>query len=246
MRSTRIYTPQPLKRGANIQLETNAAQHLTRVLRMRPGDQFVLFDGSGVEFNATIEQCDTQRVVIEVQAERLRESPPRLRIHLGMAISRGERMDWIMQKSTELGVTAITPLLTERTQVKLSSKRVAKKLSHWRQITISACEQSGRCLLPDLDAPMPLRNWLPLVDTERRLLLHPSATEDETTLDLASVPGSVSLLIGPEGGFSATELATARAQGFHALKLGPRVLRTETAPLAAIAFAQTLWGDMRP
>ena len=152
-------------------------------------------------------------------------------------------MDMVIQKSTELGVTTITPILTERTEVKLKGERVQKKLQHWHQITISACEQSGRTTLPELHSPRPVDQWLQHSDGELRFVLHHRGVEG---LNTAAAPASVDLLIGPEGGLTPEEIDAASGHGFESLTLGPRVLRTETAPLAAIAILQARWGDMNP
>jgi len=166
------------------------------------------------------------------------ESP--LRIEMGIAVSRGERMDWVVQKATELGVTAISPLFTERTEVKLKAERAAKKLRHWQQIAISACEQSGRNQLPTIADFKALPNWLSAVEADRKFVLHHRSDDHPG----GEAPTSVALLIGPEGGLSEAEIEAAMDAGFEAMRLGPRVLRTETAPLAALSVLQSRWGDL--
>jgi 16S rRNA (uracil1498-N3)-methyltransferase len=208
---------------------------------MATSDTLILFDGRGGEYAATITAVDRQRVTVATGEHRTGIAESRLRIHLGLAVSRGERMDWALQKATELGVTDVTPLLTERTGVKLPPDRAEKKLQHWRQVIISACEQSGRCILPRLEPLTMFDDWVADTAAERRFILHPGSAGD---LSDAPVDG-VALLVGPEGGFSGSEVDAALAAGFEALQLGPRVLRTETAPLAAIALLQGLWGDLR-
>ncbi|MAT92554.1 MAG: 16S rRNA (uracil(1498)-N(3))-methyltransferase [Halioglobus sp.] len=240
MRIPRIYTAQTLDAEADFQLEAGPAAHVARVLRMATGDALLLFDGRGGEYPATITGLDRHAVSVRTQQRRqgLAESP--LHIHLGIAVSRGERMDWVVQKATELGVAAVSPLLSERTGVKLNAPRAEKKRRHWQQVAISACEQCGRCDLPEIHPLAPLPAWLDSVDAPCRLLLQPGAN--------AAAPGAsprrVALLIGPEGGFSQGEVELAQAAGFRGLQLGPRILRTETAPLAAIAVLQARWGDL--
>ena len=173
-----------------------------------------------------------------------RESP--LSIELGIGISRGERMDWLLQKSTELGVQKITPLFTERTEVKLDSERREKKYAHWRRIIMSACEQSGRTRLPELAEPVALLDWHP--EAKLRFVLDPQAKEQlghyKERCNMGNSPTELALLVGPEGGLSDDEVAQSIEEGFVGVRLGPRILRTETAPLAAITQCQTLWGDL--
>ena len=241
MRVPRIYSDQELSAKARVTLENGPAKHLARVLRMGPGDALCLFNGDGGEYPATIKSADRKRVVVEtgkLSAENC-ESP--LAIELGIAVSRGERMDWVIQKATELGVTRITPLLSKRVEVKLNAERTAKRLRHWHQIAISACEQCGRNRLPAISAIELLEDWIPATRAERRFVLHHRAGSNK---DSDQAPASVALLIGPEGGLTKTEISLAEDAGFEPLQLGPRVLRTETAPLAALAIMQSRWGDM--
>jgi len=240
MRSHRIFSPHPLASGRSIPLERQAIRHLLKVLRLRDGDSFVLFDGSGQDY-ATRLQCKGNNDCWAHVAEVTRsEQPPDLRIHLGIGISRGERMDLAIQKSVELGVYSITPLFTERTVVQLKGERRASRHFHWLGIIHHACEQSGRSLLPKLEDAIALHHWL----TDFRgqgILLDPLAP---TGLRQLARPGrDITLLVGPEGGLSAEERAAATGKGLQGIRLGPRILRTETAPLAAISALQTLWGD---
>lgn len=241
MRMPRIFTRQPLAAGAELALEASPSQHLARVLRKGEGDELRLFDGGGAEFRARIVAADKRRVVVAVLASEpgLAESP--LRIHLGIGISRGERMDWVVQKATELGVAAISPLYTERTEVRLRGEREGRKRQHWEQVTVSACEQCGRSIIPVVHEPVGLSQWLHNAEGERRFVLHHRATAAPAG---AEWPASISLLVGPEGGLGDAEIAAAEMAGFESLALGPRVLRTETAPLAALAILQARWGDM--
>lgn len=241
MRIPRIFTERALSAGMELALEPGPSQHLARVLRMGQGDELQLFDGSGLEHRARIVAADKRQVTVLLQdaVPGLAESP--LQIHLGIGISRGERMDMVVQKAAELGVATISPLYTERTEVRLRGEREARKQQHWRQVAVSACEQCGRSRIPPVHEPAGLDQWLKSTDGERRLVLHHRALAAHKE---ARTPASVSLLVGPEGGLSDVEIAAAESSGFTSLALGPRVLRTETAPLAALAILQARWGDM--
>lgn len=243
MRTPRIYTEQALRDNSSVELEASPSVHIARALRMQVGGALVLFNGQGGEYPAKITALDKKKVIATtaVCEPGVLESP--LPIHLGIAISRGDRMDWVVQKATELGAVTVTPLLTERTEVKLKGERAQKKVSHWQQISISACEQSGRNLVPQINELMGLQQWLSCTEAECRLVLHHRA---DTVPEQQNAPASVALLIGPEGGLSETEIAAAEQAGYQSLRLGPRVMRTETAPLAALAILQARWGDMAP
>lgn len=242
MAAPRVFTDQALADGARIALEAGPSHHLLRVLRLKAGAELHVFNGRGGCHTALLAGSDGARALVEVGAIDCddRESP--LAVTLAIGISRGERMDWIVQKSVELGVTAIQPLTTQRTEVRLKGERSARKLAHWRQIAIAACEQSGRNRIPQIHAPQPFQALLDS-PAELRLVLAPGA--GQSLAGLADAPQSLSLLIGPEGGLAAEEIAAAEAAGFLAVGLGPRVLRTETAPLAALAICQARWGDLR-
>ncbi|PUA27751.1 MAG: 16S rRNA (uracil(1498)-N(3))-methyltransferase [Cellvibrio sp. 79] len=240
MRIPRIFTEQALITGELLQLEEAASHHLSKVLRMQAGRELILFNGSGGEFAAIIQEVSKKTVTVAI-AEHIadnRESP--LQLELAIGISRGERFEWVLQKATELGVTRITPLITERTEVKTGGERQEKLLDRWQQILISACEQCQRNLLPELSAPVQISDWLTTVNSDLRFVLH---HRDSKTLPAEQKPQSVTLLIGPEGGLSESEITQAQEKNFNALTLGPRVLRTETAPVAAISLVQYLWGD---
>jgi len=240
MRLPRVFTQQPLAAQEQLLLEEGPSHHLSKVLRMTPGGELELFDGRGGSYRARIEEQYKKQLRLSIGAfdPRERESP--LDLELGIGISRGERMDWVVQKATELGVTRISPLFTERTEVKLRGERLSKKLARWQQLAISACEQCQRNRLPQIAAPMELSDWLAQNQSQWRLVLH--HREAEGLPRQASVQ-SLSLLIGPEGGLSESEIASARQWQFRPLTLGPRVLRTETAHVAAISLVQYLWGD---
>lgn len=243
MRHPRFYTGQALSSGATLELEPGPSQHIARALRMQVGQAVVLFDGRGGEYPATILALGKKAVAVQCGEHRQHELESCLSIHLGIALSRGDRMDWVVQKSTELGVAAITPLLSDRTGVKLVGERVEKKVRHWQQIAISACEQCGRNRIPDVGTPQTLATWVERTEADLKLVLHHRAGSI-TAPDEG--PDSLALLVGPEGGLSGDEVELAAQRGFTPLRLGRRVLRTETAPLAAIAIAQAYWGDMGP
>lgn len=241
MRIPRIYTQQQLATHQQVALEESSSHHLSKVLRMQAGRELILFNGNGGEFSATIVEVTKKQVIVNVAEHREdnRESP--LTLELAIGISRGERFEWVLQKATELGVTQITPLISERTEVKVNGDRQEKIMERWQQILIGACEQSQRNVLPQLSAPIQITDWLPHVNSDLRFVLH---HRDSKTLPTEQKPQSVSLLIGPEGGLSDNEILLAQQYKFNALTLGPRVLRTETAPVAAITLAQYLWGDL--
>lgn len=241
MRIPRIYTSQPLACAQSVELEEATAHYLGKVLRMQPGRELVLFNGKGGEYQAHITDIHKKRVVVMVgeYTEVDRQSP--LELELAIGVSRGERMDWVLQKATELGVTCITPLITERTEVKLAGERQDKKIQHWQQILISACEQCQRNILPTLSEPLAFGDWLQKAEAQLKFVLH---HRDSRGLPESGQVNSVALLIGPEGGLSDAEIELAVAKGFASLTLGPRVLRTETAPVAAISLVQYRWGDL--
>ena len=238
MRLSRFFIDAPLSLGSH-ELPEAQAHYIGRVLRLNAGAAVQLFDGSGIEFIGEITEVDKKqvRVALSEQIAGQPESP--LRIHLGQGLSRGERMDWAIQKATELGVSEITPIVSERCEVRLKDERADKRLAHWRQIAISACEQSGRSSVPMIQPPMALTDWLQQSSAELKLVLHPVAQ----ALSSHNKPASLAFLIGPEGGLNDSEVAQAQAAGFLAARLGPRVLRTETAPVVALSIAQQLWGD---
>lgn len=244
MRLNRIFCPGPLSEGIETSLPPAGAYHVARVLRMREGAPLSVFDGSGGEFRAEITRVEGDAVSIKLgdRTPGTPESP--LRITLVQGVSRSERMDWTLQKATELGVVAIAPVLTARSVVRLDEKQAAKKQTHWNGIVISACEQCGRTRVPSVAAPMTLRNYFASVKKEGlRLVLSPSAPG--SLAGLASLPTKVELLIGPEGGLDDDELTAARTAGFAPVRLGPRVLRTETAAVVALSVLQALWGDLQ-
>lgn len=243
MRLTRVYAPGPLTAGRRHTIDGEAANHVSRVLRMRTGDALTLFDGRGGEYAARIEEFRVGAVMVTVgdRSAAIRESP--LSLTLAQGVSRGERMDWVVQKATELGVTRIIPVLTERTVVRLDERQAERKLLHWQGIVIAACEQSGRDRIPAVDAPLNLTEFLGGADRRAmRVMLSPAASLD--IADLTPPEAGVVVLIGPEGGLAEAEQRSALAAGFAAVRLGPRVLRTETAAVAALTLIQHRFGDI--
>ena len=241
MHIPRIYFPEELSIGKKIIFNAEISRHLSLVLRVKIDDSIIIFNGFGGEFKARIFSVIKQQVIaiIEKFVDKNTESP--LEIHLLQGVSRGEKMDFTIQKAVELGVSSITPIFTQYCNVKLDPERSRKRLQHWQNIAISAAEQSGRCLVPKILSPKFLAEWL----TENRyplsLILHPEAKTKFS--ELTKSYSEITLLIGPEGGFSDDEIKLAKKSNFIAVNLGQRILRTETAALAAISAIQARWGD---
>lgn len=242
MRIPRIYHSTALATGTEIDLEAEAASHVGRVLRMRPGEDVVLFNGQRGQYQATITSASKKNVSVEVTAfeDHCSESP--LKIHLGQGISRGDKMEYTIQKAVELGVSEITPLFTERCGVKLSGERLEKKWQQWRKIVISACEQCGRNTLPTIHQPLALQLWLQQSCDELKINLHPRAKD--TIKTLTPPQSGIRLIIGPEGGLSDSEINQTVEHQFSEIALGPRILRTETAGLTVISALQLQFGDL--
>jgi 16S rRNA (uracil1498-N3)-methyltransferase len=239
-----VYCESPLVAGTEVVLPASAANHVARVLRLRAGASVVAFDGRGRDFSCEIVAIEGDRVRVRVggSTEGRRESP--LAVTLVQAVSRGERMDLTLQKATELGVRAVAPVFSMRSVVRLDERQAAAKLRHWQAVVTSACEQCGRSVLPRVHAPLDLVRYL--AESPRDgLRLVPSPGAPESLAGLADVPERVELLVGPEGGFEESELLGAARAGFRPVRLGPRVLRTETAGIVALAVLQSLWGDLR-
>ena len=242
MHLPRVLVELPLSEGKCVTLPPGPSRHLIQVLRLRAGDSLILFNGDGRDFPGRL-------LIPAKDAARVQIGPPtgiepstRLAIHLGIGISRGERMDLVVQKAVELGAARISPLFTKRSLVRLDGERLHKRLRHWRGVLVAACEQSGRRRVPELAASTTLEHWLAQRHPCPLLLDHRSAT----VLHALSAPtGALTLLAGPEGGLAPEERILAEQAGFTSVRLGPRILRTETAPLAALAAIQALWGDFR-
>lgn len=244
MRTIRIHVDQSLTKGGETILSLQAAVHVSKVLRLRAGDALVLFNGDGEDYTSELIAVTPREIRARILSSQAVSTESPLRITLAQALARGEKMDWIVQKATELGVARITPLLTERSAVKLDAARADKRIEHWRAVMVSACEQCGRARVPEIDAPQPLPAWLAALDASlaTRLALLPDG--DFAPRALGGINADTLLAVGPEGGFGQADVDALRAAGFRGLRLGPRVLRTETAGIAAIAVLQALYGDL--
>lgn len=244
MRLTRIHVDMPLRADETLPLPGDAANHLLRVLRLCEGDRCVLFNGDGHDYHATLVEVGKRDARVCIEHAQVLDSESPLHVTLVQALARGEKMDWIVQKATELGVAAIMPVHSARSEVKLDAARSEKRLAHWRSIAASACEQSGRARLPVLAEATPLAQALAALPAGgMRLLLEPQA---EAILSSLPEPGGqrVVVAIGPEGGWSREDLDQLTEAGFSGLRFGPRVLRTETAGLAVLAALQARFGDV--
>ncbi|MGJ8692974.1 MAG: 16S rRNA (uracil(1498)-N(3))-methyltransferase [Thalassotalea sp.] len=242
MRNIRIYQQTAIELATTIPLDDNAFGHLIRVLRLSEGDEFTIFNGDGYDYLAKIVNSSKKSADANIIEKTKINTESPLNIHLGQGISRGDRMDFTLQKSVELGVSTITPLFTERCGVKLNKERLTKKVEQWQKIVISACEQSGRTTVPEVKFPVTLEQWLGEETTALKLNLHPRALH--SIMSLPAENNRVRLLIGPEGGLSDDEINIATAANFIDVLLGPRVLRTETAALTAITALQCRFGDL--
>jgi 16S rRNA (uracil1498-N3)-methyltransferase len=242
----RFYCPLPLAVGERVDLPARVAQHAVRVLRLRCGDALTLFNGAGGEYRARIIDGVRARVSVEVYEWLATERESPLSVSLVQALQAGEKMDLTVQKAVELGVGRIVPVLSRRSVLRLEGERAQRRLEHWRGIVAAACEQCGRNRLPEVAAPESLEKWLMRkpVNASVRLTLAPTAGCSLTTLPPAA-GGAIELLVGPEGGLAPEEVRLAALTGFVSVRLGPRVLRTETAGLAALAAIQFLWGDLK-
>ncbi len=242
MRIPRIYLPKALNTGDTVELDERAARHAVKVLRLRPGDALVLFNGEGGEFDATLEGGPREAPRVQVREHRAGGVESPLQLHLAQAVARGERMDFVIQKAVELGVNVITPLMAERCVVRLDGERRARRVAHWQGVAISAAEQCGRDRIPTIEEPLEFEAWLGSPWDGPRLVLAPLARRG--LRDFGPETSRVRLMIGPEGGLTDSELERACTAGYEAVRLGPRILRTETAAVAALTALQALWGDL--
>ena len=238
----RLYHSSALDLEQNIVLDKKPSHHLIRVLRAKKGSQVTLFNGDGHEYLAEIIEESTKRCQLEIKAKTKIENESPLNITLLQGISRGDRMDSCIQKSVELGVHTIIPVICQKTGACLKGDRAKKKLNHWQQIIISACEQSGRCIIPEIKTATNFLNAVQNTHSDHKIILAP---DEKNTIKSISAPGNhLYILIGPEGGFTEEEIQLASDNNFISISLGPRILRTETAAPACIAIAQALWGDL--
>jgi 16S rRNA (uracil1498-N3)-methyltransferase len=244
MRQSRIFTDQPLQPDREVSLDGKTGHYLFRVLKLQEGDSVVLFNGDGADYAADLlsNRRDQVELLVRARLPAVAESP--LHITLVQAVGKGDRMDYSLQKATELGVTAIQPLFTERTEVRLKGDRLARRQAHWQAVLRSACEQSGRSVVPELAMAAGLHDWLAIPQVAQRVVLAPAADLPLTALELRNP--ALEMLVGPEGGFAEVELKQLTLAGVTQCSLGPRVLRTETAGPAAIAVLQATFGDFAP
>ena len=241
MRTPRIFQNQSLLEGQTIELDENGSRHIGKVLRMQPGDAVILFNGTGGEYHGAVVEVDKKAVSVSLDFFNDADRASPVHIHLGQVLGKGDHMDYALQKAVELGVGEITPLLSQHCEVSLKGERLEKKLQQWRHLLISACEQSGLNIVPALNPPLPLHQWCETVQAERKWILH---TDDLPTNPFAGdAPASVCFAVGPEGGFNDEEVALAKEKGFDVVTLGPRVWRTETAPVVMLSLIQMTWGD---
>lgn len=246
MKVTRVHVAGGLAEGMVIDLPPDTAAHLAKVLRARSGDDVVLFNGDGREFAATVDSVRGPHVRVTVGPGAAVDRESALVVTLTQCLPRGDRMDFIVQKATELGVTHIVPVLSQRSVVRLDPRQAASKAAHWRAVAVGACEQSGRNRLPSMDAPRPLLDYLGEAAAGRtRLVFEPQSAPAAAGSAGRDIGGQVEIAIGPEGGFSVDELEAFRLAGFERVALGPRTLRTETAAVVALAWLQTRFGDLR-
>ena len=244
MRLTRSYVDMPLAVGSSVVLPESTANHLSRVLRLREGDPCVLFNGDGHDHPARIATVGKREVTADILSSHPVDNESPLHITLLQGIARGEKMDLILQKATELGVAAVVPVIAERTEVKLDAERTEKRLAHWRNVITSACEQSGRAIVPVLSTPCAL-DEAARGQAKENVALLTLDPQGDASLGTVSIDGGRAVIaIGPEGGWSPRDRETLRLAGFTGLRLGPRILRTETAGLAAIAALQSRFGDL--
>ena len=242
MRTYRFYHHAPLALGETCLLDANTCHQIINVLRLKPGQEIWLFNNTSFDLQAVITNIERHKVWAEIKSQQINTAESPCKIHLVQAIAKGQNMDYAIQKAVELGVTAITPLITERTVVHLAADKIAARTEHWQKIITHACSQSGRSIVPVLYPPIKFDHWLASNTAELAIILSPTSS---ATLAQVPVKAAVSLLIGPEGGFSAAEIALACQHNCMAIALGPRVLRSETAGIVAIAGLQLLFGDLR-
>ncbi len=243
MRTHRIHTAERLETGREVRLAGRSGQYLSRVLRVATGQRVVLFNGDGHDYIAEVERPGRKELILSIISRKTAATESGLNITVVQAISRGERMDQTLQKCTELGVTAFQPMFTERVEVRLRADRIAGRIEHWQAVVVSACEQSGRAVVPRVHRPVSLFDWMDQDDDKSRVALVPGAESRLASLELDH-RRQLALAVGPEGGFSDAELGLMQARGILAAGLGPRILRTETAAPAAVAVLQARFGDL--
>jgi 16S rRNA (uracil1498-N3)-methyltransferase len=244
MRIPRIYQAVELIPGQTVELDSRATHHIVNVLRLKQEAPLILFNGQGGDYEASLTLLNRRNAAAHIINLIPRDTESPLQIHLGQAISRGEKMDFTIQKAVELGVTYITPILGDRCEWVTEETRIQKRILHWQSVAISASEQCGRNKIVTIPPPLPLDKWFELAHTGHRLVLHHRAQQSLATLS-PPVNNLISLMIGPEGGWSESEIEQAENRGFISIQLGPRILRTETAALAALTALQYCFGDLK-
>jgi 16S rRNA (uracil1498-N3)-methyltransferase len=239
----RFHVPQPLAAGQQLELPADVAHHIN-VVRMEPGDTLTLFNGDGGEYTAVLTEVQKKKAWAEIKVFDPREAELPFAVTLAQALPEGSKMDWIIEKAVELGVTGIQPLAARRCVVRLSAERAEKKLEHWNGIVVSASEQCGRNRLASVAAPLEFRDWIAQQDLHKRVILTPRASDSLADWARHQPAQALSIMVGPEGGFSDEEEAEALRHGALPLSIGPRVLRTETAALAAVSILSAAWGGI--
>lgn len=239
---TRLYYSGSIETGQTLCLDKNASHHLIRVMRNRINAELLLFNGDSFEYPSTIVDDNVKNCLVQVNEKKLTHCESPQKIALLQGISRSDRMDACLQKSTELGVTSVIPVICNRTTTKLNANRAQKKQQHWQQVIISACEQSGRCVIPELKPIMSYSDALTTSTNDCKLVLSPDSSTGFK--DIANPASGITILVGPEGGLTQDELKLAISTDYKEIRLGPRILRTETAGPACITAIQTLWGDL--
>ncbi|TXR54767.1 16S rRNA (uracil(1498)-N(3))-methyltransferase [Reinekea thalattae] len=240
MRTIRAYLAEATLAGQQLELPASVFQHLIKVLRLNNGHPLEVFNGQGKRFAAELVEVGKRSANVKINAEITATEEPAISTHMGLVMSKGDRFDYALQKATELGVTEITPLTAERCDLKLNAERAEKKQQHWQAVITSACEQCYRDFVPRLNEISSLENWVSNAQADVKLVLHTSATEPSWPED---TPHSISFLIGPEGGLTDREVELAQQADFQSWQLGPRILRTETAPVVILSLLQQRWGD---
>lgn len=243
MRISRIFIDQTIQTGSVVELSDQNSHYLIKVLRLSIEAEVILFNNDGFEYSGRLVNLSKKHAHVEIHQQLAPATESTLHTILGIGISRGERMDYAIQKSTELGVSEFVPLFTERGEVKLKGERLLKRQAHWQQVAISACEQSGRVIVPKVHQPILLTDWIKSLECAHKLVFDHRQSQ---ALESSKPEGEIALLIGPEGGLSEKEVTAAKNNGFAGIKLGPRVLRTETAPVTVLSVLQYVWGDFQP
>lgn len=244
MRIPRIYVDLPLAEHTEFDLPDAAFQHVCKVLRFKKNYALTVFNGQGGEYSATLSQVEKRHAKIKTEAFRPLNNESPIKVCIGQVLSRGERMDYAIQKAVEAGVNEIQPLFSERCEVKLNSERLEKRLQHWQQVAISAAEQSGRGIISTILPPISLNDWVANNAATLKITLHPHAAQPFSTLPQPAEE-DIAVLIGPEGGLTDNEVQFSIEQGFHTVVIGPRIVRTETAPIMILTAINLLWGDIK-